>query len=92
MKKIKKFQQEYEDKETYETTDAEAELYGLTIDLQVLKDEIKELIGLYQIGCAESGDALLLIEMVKGMKQDADEFLHYLMEENDRKRNGNGLV
>lgn len=81
--KLKKFQQKYLKKETHETTDAEAELYGLTIDLQVLKNEIKELIDLYQRGCAKSGDALLLIEMVRSMKRDADEFLHYLMEEKD---------
>lgn len=83
MKKIKKFQQEYRDKETHEVTDAEAELYGLTVDLQVLKDEVKELVGLYRIGCAKSGDARLVISMVEEMKRDADEFLHYLVEENN---------
>ena len=83
MKKIKKFQQEYRDKEKYEVTDAKAELYGLTIDLQDLKDQIKELIDLYQRGQAKPGDALPLVKMIGSMKWDAEEFLHYLVEEND---------
>lgn len=83
MKKIKKFQQEYGSKSMYEVTDAKAELYGLTIDLQDLKDEIKELIDLYQRGHAKPGDALLLVKMIGNMKWDAEEFLHYLVEENN---------
>lgn len=83
MKRIKKFQREYLEKETHEVTDAEAELYGLTVDLQVLKDEIKELVDLYRIGCAKSGDARLVISMIEEMKWDTDEFLHYLVEENN---------
>lgn len=49
MKKIKKFQQEYRDKETYEVTDAKAELYGLTLDLQDLKDQITVLLLLWLV-------------------------------------------
>ena len=48
MKKIKKFQREYENKGMYETTASEERLYWLIVEFQNLESELDELIDLHQ--------------------------------------------
>lgn len=83
MKKIKKFQREYKNKEANEITNSEVALYQLTVELQALKCELNKLIYLYQQCDAEPSDALALINAAKNFKWDSEEFLHYLIEENN---------
>lgn len=83
MKKIKKFQREYKNKEANEITNSEVALYQLTVELQALKCELNKLIYLYQQWDAEPSDVLALINAAKNFKWDSEEFLHYLIEENN---------
>lgn len=81
MKKIKKFQREYENKGMYETTASEERLYWLIVEFQNLESELDELIDLHQRGNLKLSDAWALINTARAIKAASSELLHCLVKE-----------